>query len=133
MINEQETRQQLIAALNGGQAYMRFDDAVAQFPLEHINTNPPNVTYSFWHLLEHLRIAQKDILDYIVGTDYVPLRWPVGYWPGPNASTDAAGWNATLDQFRADLAALKAIVNDPATDLTAPLPHAPQHFAAAVN
>ena len=123
----QELRTQLVALLRGGQAYMPFDDAVADFPPEHINTRPPNVTYTFWHLLEHLRLAQGDILDYIRNPNYVTPQWPEDYWPAPDAETDIAGWKQTLQRFRDDLAALQAIVQDPATDLTAPLPHAPQH------
>ncbi len=127
MPSDRETRKQLVALLRGGQAYMTFDHAVADFPMDRINSRPPNVPYSFWHLLEHLRIAQRDILDYIHGEDYRELEWPAGYWPAPDATTDAAGWEGTIAQFKADRDALIAIVEDPATDLTAPLPHAPQH------
>lgn len=127
MTNDQELRKQLVALLRGGQAYMPFDHAVANFPMAHINSKPPTVPYSFWHLLEHLRFAQKDILDYIQDPAYHEPTWPDDYWPAQEATTDAAGWQRTLDQFRDDLNALVAIINDPATDLTAPLPHAPQH------
>ena len=127
MTADQILREQLLALLRGGQAYMPFDQAVADFPTEHFNTRPPNVTYTFWHLLEHLRIAQYDILDYVRNPDYTTPNWPADYWPAPDAITDAAGWQATLDAFRADRLALEAIIQAPETDLTAPLPHAPQH------
>ena len=127
MSNDQELRKQLVALLKGGQAYMPFDHAVGNFPMQHINTHAPNVDFTFWHILEHLRIAQKDILDYIRGDDYTELKWPEEYWPAKDAETDEVGWNHTLQQFRDDLTALVTIVQDVSTDLTAPLPHAPQH------
>ncbi len=127
MSSDQVLRDQLLALLRGGQAAMTFDQAVADFPLEHINAQPPNVTYSFWFLLEHLRIAQWDILDYIRNPQYQYRQWPDDYWPHAGSQTDATGWNKTINDFRADSHALEAIVRDPALDLTAPLPHAPQH------
>jgi hypothetical protein len=127
MSNDQELRKQLVALLKGGQAYMPFDHAVGSFPMDHINTPVPEVDYTFWHLLEHLRIAQKDILDYIRDEDYVELKWPEEYWPAKDTTTDESGWNRTLQQFRDDQTALIGIVQDVNVDLTAPLPHAPQH------
>lgn len=124
---DRELRRQLVALLRGGQAYMPFDEVVGDFPPEHYNTRVPNAPYTFWHLLEHLRFAQWDILDYIRNPQYIWPNWPADYWPAPEAVTDAAGWARTLAQFTADRDALIALVQDPATDLTAPLPHAPQH------
>lgn len=125
--NDRILREQLLALLEGGHAHQSFDQVVADFPLDQINTRPPNVPYTFWHLVEHLRITQWDILDYIRNTNYVWMRWPDDYWPRPEEQADPVRWNDTLNRFRADLAALQALVRDPATDLTAPLPHAPQH------
>jgi hypothetical protein len=118
-------REQLWQLLNGRNAHMSFDDAVANFPLALINTRPPNVPYTFWHLVEHLRIAQADILDFIGNPNYEMLDFPAGYWPAPNAETDEAGWQASLAAFRADQETLAEIVRDTAVDLTADLPHAP--------
>ena len=106
------------------QAHLIFDEAVAQFPLAHINTRPPNVTCTPWHLLEHLRIAQWDILDFIRNPNYSSLERPTG-WPPEDQETDESGWNQTISQFRADLQALEEIVTDPETDLYTDLPHAP--------
>jgi hypothetical protein len=127
MTNDQELRTQLVALLKGGQAYMPFDHAVGNFPMDQINTRPTNVPYSFWHLLEHIRIAQRDILDYIRGDDYHELEWPEEYWPAKDADTNAEGWNRTVQQIRDDQTALITIVQDVSVDLTAPLSHAPQH------
>lgn len=117
-------REQLLALLSGGHAHLDFDQAVADFPMEQINTPPPNVPYTPWHLLEHLRIAQWDILEFIRNPDHVSPDWPAGYWPARDERADAARWHQTIEDFRADLQALRDLVADPDTDLTAPLPHA---------
>jgi hypothetical protein len=127
MNTDQVVREQLLALLRGGQAYMPFDQAVADFPMEHINRHPPNVPYTPWHLLEHLRITQWDILEFIRHPDYVSPTWPDGYWPPPAAQADPRAWQQTITAFQADLGALQALVTDPATDLYGPLPHAPRY------
>lgn len=120
---DQSLRQQLVNMLLKQQAHMMFEDAVADFPEAHINTRPTNVEYSFWHLIDHIRFCQWDILDYIVNPDYQSHPFPSGYWQKRKATTDLAGWNATIEQFYADRQALVDIVNDPATDLYSPIPH----------
>ncbi len=120
-------RTQIAGLLQGGHAHMTLDQAVENFPSEFYNVCPPNVDYTPWHLLEHLRIAQWDILDYIRNPDYKLLIWPDEYWPSRSAQADAAAWRHTLDQFRADLNALIGIAQDPTIDLTGPLPFAPEH------
>jgi hypothetical protein len=98
---------------------------VADFPLEHINSHPPNVPYTFWHLLEHLRIAQADILDFILNPAYQSLPWPEGYWPDPEAQASAANWEQTLAAFTADQEQLLKLAQDPEVDLLAELPLSP--------
>ncbi|MCC6616357.1 MAG: DinB family protein [Anaerolineae bacterium] len=102
---------------------MPFEDAVADFPPDMINTQPPNVPYTPWHLVEHLRIAQWDILEYVRNPDYESPPWPEGYWPARDAQTDVEGWNATIAMFQRDLGDMQAIVEDPANDLLTPIPH----------
>ena len=116
-------QEQLTNLLLQRQAHMLFEDAVANFPEEHINTRPPNLDYSFWHLLEHIRICQYDILDYICNPGYSAPDFPVGLWPEKNATCDLAGWNATIEQFYADRQALVEIIKHPETDFYAPIPH----------
>ena len=123
-MNDKHVREQLVNALTVQQAHMLFDDAVKDFPAKHFNTRPANTPYSFWHLVEHLRITQWDILDYIQNADYQYRKWPEGYWPDPDAETDEAGWNTTIAQFKSDLQALVDIVNYPDTDLYVQIPHA---------
>ena len=120
-------RAQLLALLEGRDARMSFDEAVAAFPADAINAFPPGVPYTPWHLVEHLRLTQRDILDYIVNRDYVEPRWPDAYWPARGASATPGQLAATIDGFRADNAALRALVADPATDLLAVIPNTPGH------
>lgn len=116
-------RKHVIALLDGRQAAMSFDDAVANFPMTAINTYPPNVSYTPWHILEHLRIAQWDILEYVRNPEHVSPDWPTGYWPAQDAQTDPDGWKRTIARFHEDFQAMRKIVLDPATDLFAPIPH----------
>ena len=116
-------RQHLHQLLESGNAHMTFDDAVANFPPEHMNTKPPHVPYTSWHLLEHLRITQWDILEFIRNPHYVSPKWPEGYWPTEETQADETIWEQTLASFRADRHALQQIVTDPAINLYEPIPH----------
>ncbi|MGB3327794.1 MAG: DinB family protein [Thermomicrobiales bacterium] len=111
------TRAQVLALLDGGNAYAPFDPTVADFPADAMNALPPNVPYTPWHLLEHLRRTQRDILDFMRDPAYRELDWPRDYWPAQDATATEADWQQTLDGFRADLAAIRGIVADPQTDL----------------
>jgi len=125
-------REQIVHLLKGDNAHMTFDDAVADFPASAMNTRPPHVSYTPWHLLEHLRLTQRDILDFTAGERYVERHWPRDYWPEAGATTDQEGWDATLRQFRSDLAALIALARDTSTDLDAPVRHATgDHYTLA--
>ncbi len=115
-------RTQLLALLDGGNAHISFDEAVADFPMDQINTNPPHVPYTPWRLLEHLRMTQRDILDFARESRYSEMPWPEGYWPSRDAQADTAAWRRTIEQFRADLGELRTKVANPQTDLEAPLP-----------
>jgi hypothetical protein len=119
--------EQLLLLLHGGNAHMTFDQAVADFPVECINRKLPEAPYTAWHLLEHMRIAQRDVLDFIRDPEYVAPPWPAGYWPDPGEEADAARWAQTLAAFRVDMEAVRAMVDDPDTDLTATLPHAEKY------
>jgi hypothetical protein len=107
---------------------MSFDNAVADFPAWAMNARAPNVTYTPWHILEHLRITQWDILRYIEDpTGHDSPDWPIGYWPAPDAETDEAGFRQTVEAFRADLRALEDIAADEAVDLFSVLEGTPGH------
>ena len=123
-----DLRAQLVLLLRGTQAHMAFDDAVAGFPAWAVNARAANVTYTPWHIVEHLRITQWDILRYIEDpTGHVSPDWPIGYWPAPDAETDEAGFRQTVEAFRADLRALEAIAADEGVDLFSVLEGTPGH------
>jgi hypothetical protein len=120
-------RRELVDLLDGVGAHMTFEDAVADFPDDAINRRPPDVAYTPWHLVEHLRLTQSDILDYIVNRNYVPLGWPEEHWPAPDATATPADFAASVDGFLADRATLRGIVTEPSTDLFAAIPDTPGH------
>jgi hypothetical protein len=122
MESNRPLREQLCELLEHSQAHMSFAEAVAAYPMEHINTPFPNGTYSAWHLLEHLRRTQWDILDFIRNQDYREQEWPRDYWPAPEQQAQPDDWQRTIDAFLADQQALRAIVMNPQTDLWAPIP-----------
>jgi len=115
------TRGRVIEVLDGGIAFMPFEAAIRDFPAANYNTRPPNVPYSFWHILEHIRRTARNILDYVRDPEYRDMDWPDDHWPALDEEADAATWNETLRQIREDLAALRAIVADPSSDLHAPV------------
>ena len=120
-------RRQLAELLDGVGAHMPFEEAVADFPDEAINRRAPNVDYSPWHLIEHLRLTQADILDYVVNPDYVEPHWPDDYWPDPAATATRAQFDESIRGFLDDKAALRALVMDPSRDLFAVIPGTPGH------
>jgi DinB family protein len=126
-ITTDRLRDELLALLDGVGAHMTFEEAVADFPNDAINAFPSNVEYTPWHLLEHLRITQADILDYIVNRDYVEIEWPADYWPSRDAVATPDQFTATIETFLSDRSALRDIVADPATDLFAVIPGTPGH------
>jgi hypothetical protein len=120
-------REQLLELVAGQGAHMPFDEAVAGFPEGAMNRRPPAVPYTPWHLLEHIRIAQRDILEYITNRAYLEPSWPEEYWPARDATTTPEGWAATVAAFQTDQRALRDLVADPATDLLAAIPGTPGH------
>lgn len=122
-----QLREQIVTQLRGGNAHMPFNEAVADFPAEAINVRPPNGDYTFWHLLEHLRITQADILDYLTNADYQEPEWPAEYWPPRDAQATQADWDHSVAAFQRDLEAIIAIVADERTNLFAPVPSNDQH------
>ena len=126
-MSDEVLREQLLELLQGGNAHMDIDEAVSGFPPEAMNETAPNVSYTPWELLEHIRIAQWDILAFIQDPDHVSPDWPEGYWPGEGERATERMWEKTVAQIRSDREALVELVRDPETDLTAPIPHAPAY------
>jgi hypothetical protein len=127
MSDESAIRNELVQLLVGQSAFRMLDHIVADFPASAMNQRPPNVPYTPWALLEHIRVGQNDILEYIRDTNYRSPHWPDEYWPKPDAQADQAAWAKTVAAIKADRDALAAMITDPKVDLTAPLPHAPEH------
>ena len=127
MEGDKVVREQLLYLLRGGNAHMDFEEAIKRFPMDLINTRLPTSDYTAWRLLEHMRLAQWDILEFTRDPKHVSPPWPEGYWPAPGKTAGAAEWEQTLAAFRQDLEAMQALVADEHTDVTAPLPHAPKY------
>ncbi len=120
-------RAETLALLEGVGAHMPFDEAVRDFPDHAINQLPPGVPYTPWQLLEHVRFTQADILDYVRNRSYQAPNWPDDYWPAPGSEASPDQFRDTVARFRADREALRAIVEDPSTDLLATIPGTPGH------
>ena len=127
-------RTDLVNLLDGKQAHLTFDDAVRDVTGEELGRPVPETDetgrpHTVWRLVEHLRFTQRDILEYVRGKGYVAPEWPDAYWPAGDAPEGSADermttFARTCDAFRADLAALRAMAEDPAVDPLAPIPHA---------
>ncbi|MBN9663351.1 MAG: DinB family protein [Acidobacteria bacterium] len=104
-------------------AHLSFDDAVADFPSALRGAKPPGAPHSAWELLEHLRLAQEDILDFSRNPAYVDRTFPDDYWPASAEPPGEEAWQQSVQQFQQDLAAMRGLIADPAQDLFTPLPH----------
>lgn len=116
-------RGHLRALLEDGQAHLDFDKAIAGLPPALRGARPPGQPHTPWRLLEHLRIAQWDILRFCVDPAHVSPEFPAGYWPEGDAPPDDAAWDASVAAFRRDFRAMLGLVADPGVDLFAPIPH----------
>ncbi|HLM58823.1 MAG TPA: DinB family protein [Pyrinomonadaceae bacterium] len=120
---DRSLREHLLYLLRGGGAHVGFDDAVKDFPAALVNGRAEGVPYGPWALLEHMRIAQWDILEFSRSAAHVSPAWPEGYWPEPGREAGPGDWEKTVAAFRADLAGMCALVEDPSGDLYAPFAH----------
>jgi len=121
--NSDALRQQLLDLLRGGHAHADFDAAVANFPSQLRGKKPKGAPYTAWQLLEHLRIAQWDILEFSRNPKHVSPPWPDSYWPKTEAPPNAGAWNNSVRSFRADLKAMAKLVASQKNDLFARIPH----------
>jgi uncharacterized damage-inducible protein DinB len=123
MANDKALRQHLVKLLKGGEAHLVFDDAIKNLPIELRGKTPKGADHSEWELLEHLRTAQWDILDFSTNPKYKSREWPKEYWPETAAPPDAKAWDKSVRAFHKDLSAMCALVEDEKTDLFAKIPH----------
>jgi hypothetical protein len=122
-----DLRVHVLELLRGGHAHVTFDDAVADMPPSLRGKRPEPLPYSAWELLEHIRISQRDILDYSLAPDapsYNSLPWPKGYWPKTPAPPNAQAWDKSIEAIKADRTTMENLVKDPANDLFATIPAA---------
>src|SRR4051794_22814612 len=122
-MNDSNLREHLRELLKGGHAHVDFEAAIADLPAELRGMKPPGLPHTPWRLVEHLRIAQRDILRFSVDPAHVSPEFPAGYWPEGDAPPDPGAWDRSVSSFRADLRAMMDLVADPAVDLFAPIPH----------
>ncbi len=119
---QEELLKQLLTLLDGGQAHATFADAVTDFPVELRGVAPDGLPYSAWQLLEHMRLALKDILDFSAPPTggYHALKWPDAYWPKEKAPASAAAWDRSVAAVDEELEKFKALLQKPDADLTKP-------------
>lgn len=123
MDHDQSLREHLLYLLRGGGAHLSLDEAIEGVPPELRGSKPEGVPHTPWRLLEHMRIAQWDILEFVRNPNHVSPKWPEGYWPEGDGPPDESAWDASVAALRRDLKAMQDLVADPATDLFTPLPH----------
>jgi hypothetical protein len=117
----EELRTQLVALLDGGQAHATFADAVADFPPDLRGVVPEGAAHSAWQVVEHIRIAQRDILDFSAPPTggYQAMEWPADYWP-KDAKPGPGEWDRSVAAVNADCEKFKALIVKPGADLAKP-------------
>ena len=123
MDSDKSLREHLVKLLEGGQAHVTFDAAVKGVPVALRGKRPKGSEHSLWEILEHMRIAQWDILEFSRDANHVSPPWPEGYWPKTKAPPNAQAWNKCIRAFKADLETMRQLVTAKTTDLHAPLAH----------
>jgi hypothetical protein len=116
-------RRHLVNLLDGRGAHATFDDVMSGIPAGSRGATLPGIPHTPWRLLEHIRIAQWDILEFSRDPKHVSPEFPEGYWPRDDAPKDEAAWDESIRSFKRDLEAMKDLVNDLGTDLFEPIPH----------
>lgn len=109
--------------LDGHESHIDFDSAVEDFPAEARGRKPAGATHTAWQLIEHMRIAQWDILEFSRDARHQSPKWPEGYWPMTEAPPDPEAWDRSIAAFRKDAQAFKRLIEDPSNDLVVRLPH----------
>ena len=121
-LNPDALRKHVLELLKGKSAHADFDAAVSKFPLKRAGEKPVGAPYSAWQLLEHMRIAQRDILEFSRNPKHVSPDFPSGYWPNTPAPPSAAAWSRSVRAFLRHRRALQKLVINPKTDLSARIP-----------
>jgi uncharacterized damage-inducible protein DinB len=127
MSSDPALRSHLTDLLAARQAHCTFEDAVAHMPEDRRGDRPEDLPYSVWELADHIRRAQRDILEYCQTADYETPDWPDDYWPDTAAPPDEAAWNDCLSQVRSDREELCDLVTDETIDLYDTVPSSDEH------
>ncbi len=120
--SDQHLREHLVYLLKGGGAHASFDDAVGDWPVQLAGVKDANFPHTAWMLLEHMRLAQWDILEFSRNSKHVSPKWPEGYWPALEAPPNEKVWTASMAAFRKDLQAMARLVSDRKIDLYERIP-----------
>ena len=120
MSHDDQLREQLVANLRGSHAHITFDQVVEDFPVERAGVRPAGMPHSGWELLEHIRIAQNDILRFSRSAEYKEMKWPDAYWPPSPGPQSESEWQESVSGFRSDMAAFEKLVQE--RDLYKPFP-----------
>src|SRR5713226_7224084 len=123
MANDTSLRKHVLKLLDAGHAHVTFEAAVKNMPVDLRGKRPKGAEHSPWEILEHMRIAQWDILEFSRDAKHVSPQWPAGYWPKTPAPPAATAWDKSLKAFTHDLDEMKKLVLSPQTDLFARIPH----------
>lgn len=121
--NDKALREQLVKLLDGGQAHTEWRDAVMDVPENLRGARPQGSPHTAWQLLEHMRIAQWDILEFSRDAKHVSPQFPAGYWPATEAPPSGKAWEESVKAFERDLEEMKKLVSDPKTNLFGRIPH----------
>jgi hypothetical protein len=122
MATDDAVRDHVVELLRGGHAHLRLEEAIKDFPAKLRGVVPEGAEHSAWELLEHIRIAQWDILEFSRNPKHASPEWPAGYWPEDKAPSDAE-WKKSVAACEKDLQAMEDLVADPKTDLYKKIPH----------
>jgi len=123
MMDDAALRAQLAALLDWSDAHVGFDAAVKGIPPKMRGAVPAGWQYSAWQLVEHIRIAQHDILEFCVAQKYEEKKWPDAYWPKSPAPRSGGAWTASIAAYRRDCRALQRLTRDRRVNLTGAVPH----------
>src|SRR5882762_4389954 len=119
---DKSLRDHLLYLLKGGGAHISFDDAMGDWTLQLAGVKVMNFPHTAWMLLEHMRLAQWDILDFSRNSKHVSPAWPEGYWPASEAPPDEKAWTASMAAFKKDLRTMQQLAANRKIDLYAPIP-----------
>lgn len=119
---DQSLREHVISLLKGDSAHASFDDTLADWPLHFAGIRAAKFPHTAWMLLEHIRIAQLDLLEFSRNPKHVSPKFPEGYWPETAAPPDEAAWKSSMEACKKDLEAMQRLLKDKNVNVFAKIP-----------